>query len=244
MSEPVTAAPTAVDRRRIPWWKIAAALAATALLVLAGRGLASQFASFAGWVEGLGAWGPVGFILGYVVACVAFVPGAILTLAAGALFGLGRGVIYVFLAATLGSAAAFLVSRYLARRYVEKQVAGNERFAAIDKAIAREGLRIVFLLRLSPVFPFNLLNYALGLTRVRCVDYLLASFGMLPGTVLYVYYGTVLGSVAQIASGARPQGGAAGTILLATGLLATLAVTVIVTRVARQALAAATGAPR
>ena len=221
--------------------KATAVVAAIALLAVGGRALASSLTSFASWVDGLGPWGPAAFIAGYVVACIAFVPGAILTLAAGVLFGLGPGVLYVFVGAVLGSAAAFLIARHLARRAIEGRIAGNPKFAAIDQAIAREGMKIVLLLRLSPVFPFNLLNYGLGLTRVSLRDYLIGSIGMLPGTVLYVYYGTALGNLAQVASGARLQGGRAGTALLVAGLLATLAVTIVITRAARRALQRATG---
>jgi uncharacterized membrane protein YdjX (TVP38/TMEM64 family) len=213
-----------------------------ALLVVTGRTAGASIMAFAAWVEGLGAWGPAAFIAGYIVACVAFVPGAVLTLAAGVLFGLARGVLYVFVAATLGSAAAFLVSRHLARAAVERRLAGNARFAAIDQAIALHGTKIVFLLRLSPVFPFNLHNNGLGLTRVRFVDYVIGSIGTLPGTVLYVYYGTAIGSLAQLAAGARPSGGTAGTVFLGLGLVATIAVTLLVTRIARRALQRATNA--
>src|SRR5262249_32056372 len=154
------------------------------------------------WVRELGVWGPVVFMLGYAVAVVAFVPGSVLTLAAGAIFGLVRGTVYVLIAATLGSAAAFLVSRHLARSAVERRLARNRRFAAIDRAVEAEGRRIVLLLRLSPAFPFTLLNYALGLTRVRFADFVIASVGMLPGTVLYVYCGKLAGDVAAFAGGA------------------------------------------
>jgi uncharacterized membrane protein YdjX (TVP38/TMEM64 family) len=133
---------------------------------------------------------------------VAFVPASLLTLAAGAIFGIPAGTLYVFVAATVGSCLAFLVSRYLARVAVERRIEGNPKFAAIDRAVGRQGRRIVFLLRLSPVFPFNLLNYALGLTRVRFVDYAVAAVGMLPGTLLYVYLGKVAGDVAALAGGA------------------------------------------
>ena len=235
-------APAAQRGRGLPWVRLALAAAGLALLILLGRAAGSHLQEFTRFVEGLGVLGPIVFIAGYVVACVAFVPGAILTLAAGVLFGLVKGVAYVLVAAVIGSSAAFLVSRYLARGAIEKRLRGNERFALIDQAIAREGLKIVFLLRLSPVFPFNLLNYGLGLTKVRFIDYLLASAGMIPGTVLYVYYGTAIGSVAQLAAGARPRGGAAGAALLVLGLLATVAVTVLVTRIARKALARATEA--
>jgi uncharacterized membrane protein YdjX (TVP38/TMEM64 family) len=236
-----TAATATTSGRRAAILKILAAVAVLALLLAGGRALAASLDAFTTWVQGLGAWGPVAFIAGYVAACVAFVPGAILTLAAGAIFGLGRGVLYVFIGAVLGSSAAFLVARHLARRAIKKRVAGNPKFAAIDQAIAREGLKIVLLLRLSPVFPFNLLNYGLGLTRVSFRDYLFGSIGMIPGTVLYVYYGAALGSLAQIASGARPQGGPAGAAVLVVGLLATIAVTVVITRAARRALQRATG---
>ncbi len=220
--------------------RILLGVAAIAALVVLGREAGGRLPEFVTWVDGLGPWGPVVFIAGYVVATVALAPGAVLTLAAGAIFGLARGVIYVFVAATLGASAAFLVSRYVARSAIERRLTGNQRFAAIDRAIGAQGRRIVFLLRLSPVFPFNLLNYALGLTRVRFVDYLVASIGMLPGTLLYVYYGTAIGSVAQLAGGARPQGGTAGLLLLGLGLVATVVVTAIVTRIARRALREAT----
>src|ERR1700740_1412584 len=142
------------------------ALVALAALVLGGRSLIGPLRGFAAWVQDLGVWGPVVFVLGYAAATVAFAPGAVLTLAAGALFGLVRGTIYTLIGATLGASLAFLVARYLARRASERRIPGNARFQAIDRAVGREGFKIVALLRLSPVFPFNLLNYALGLTRV------------------------------------------------------------------------------
>lgn len=215
---------------------VLAVLGALALLWLAGRELGGAVPRFAGWVEGLGALGPAVFVAGYVVATVAFVPGSLLTLAAGALFGLLRGTAYVLLGATLGAAAAFLVSRYLARPWVERRLAGDARFRRIDRAVGREGGRIVFLLRLSPALPFNLLNYALGLTRVRFASYLWASVGMLPGTLLYVYYGKVAGDVAALAAGAGVQRGAGYYLVLGLGLLATVALTIYVTRLARRAL--------
>jgi uncharacterized membrane protein YdjX (TVP38/TMEM64 family) len=215
------------------------AIAIVAVVVLA-RNLGGYIPQFAAWVDELGVWGPLVFILGYAAAAVAFVPGSLLTLAAGAIFGLGAGVIYVFIAATLGASAAFLVSRYLARRAVESRLADNPRFAAIDKAVGAQGRKIVFLLRLSPVFPFNLLNYALGLTKVRFIDYFIASLGMLPGTVLYVYYGKLAGDVAALAGGAAVQKDAAYYAVLALGLVATVVVTTIVTRTARRALREAT----
>jgi uncharacterized membrane protein YdjX (TVP38/TMEM64 family) len=216
-------------------------LVGLALLAIAGRSAIEIIPRFTDWVSRNGMAGALLFVLGYVAATVAFVPGSLLTIAAGAIFGLARGTALVFVAATLGAAAAFLVSRYLARPLVERRLAGNGRFAAVDRAVGQEGRKIVFLLRLSPVFPFNLLNYALGLTKVRFHDYVLASAGMLPATLLYVYYGKVLGDVARVASGTRIPRGPEYYVLLGIGLVATIAVTVLVTRIARSALRDAIG---
>lgn len=182
---------------------------------------------------GLGVWGPVLFILVYIVAAVLFVPGSVLTLGAGAIFGVVWGSVYVSIAATLGATAAFLVGRYLARDWVARKIEGNETFAAIDRAVADEGWKIVGLTRLSPVFPFTLLNYAFGLTRVKLGHYMLASWiGMMPGTVMYVY----LGSLAR-AGAAVEEKTPAEWALYGVGLVATIAVTVFITRIARRALA-------
>ena len=221
--------------------KLLLGAAALAGLVVLGRLAGGYVPVFREWVDGLGLWGPVAFIFGYSAAVVAFVPASALTLAGGAIFGLTRGTLYVFAAATLGSCLAFLVSRYWARGSIERKLAGNERFASIDRAVGEQGRKIVFLLRLSPVFPFNLLNYALGLTQVRFADYAIAAFGMLPGTLLYVYLGTVGGEAAAAAAGAGMERSAAQTALLVVGLVATLVVTTLVTRIARRALAEATG---
>jgi len=184
-------------------------------------------------VARLGLWGPVIFIGLYVVATVLFIPGSVLTLGAGAVFGVVWGSIYVSIASTLGATAAFLVGRYLARDAIARKIEDNPRFTAIDKAVANEGWKIVGLTRLSPVFPFTLLNYAFGLTQVKLRDYALASWiGMMPGTIMYVY----LGSLAQAATGdhARTTG---EWVLYGVGLLATVVVTVFVTRLAKKALA-------
>ena len=185
------------------------------------------------WVGQPGPWDAVIFIAIYVVATVLFVPGSVLTLGAGAVFGVVWGSIYASIAATLGATCAFLVGRYLARDAIARKIEGNERFAAIDRAVANEGWKIVGLTRLSPVFPFTLLNYAFGITQVKLGHYILASWiGMIPGTVMYVY----LGSLAKAASGERTR--ATGEwVLYGVGLLATVVVTLFVTRIAKQALA-------
>jgi uncharacterized membrane protein YdjX (TVP38/TMEM64 family) len=218
------------------WRKAAVIVAAVVVLYLLGRNAGQYVPRFAEWVESMGVWAPVIFILGYVVATVAFVPGSVLTLAAGAIFGVLEGTAVVFVAASLGACAAFLVSRYLARSLVEQRLASSDLFVAIDRAIGKQGRKLVVLLRLSPVFPFNLLNYALGLTDVRFTDYAIGCIGMLPGTLLYVYYGKVAGDVAAAAAGSAPERGPAGYALIAVGLVATIAVTAIITRTARRAL--------
>ncbi len=239
-TESVTEIDHSAKRRGIPWSlvsKVLLALVALAVLIVIGRRLGAYIPQFAEWVDSLGVWGPLVFILGYAVATVAFIPGSLLTLAAGAIFGLARGTLFVFIGAAIGSALAFLVARYLARSSIEHRLENRPRFATIDKAVAKEGRKIVFLLRLSPIFPYNLLNYALGLTSVSFRDYVIASFGMLPGTFLYVYYGKAIGSLAAVAGGAEVEKGAGYWIFLGAGLLATLVVTTFVTRIAGRALA-------
>lgn len=239
-SQAMTPTPAEIDSKSRGWgsvlWKLALLLVGLAALLLFGRTLGGYIPQFASWVDSLGLWGPVVFIAGYALATVAFIPGSLLTLAAGAIFGLFEGTLYVFLGATLGSSLAFLVARYVARQAVEKRLDKHPRFETVDRAVAEEGLKIVFLLRLSPAFPYNLLNYALGLTSVRFRDYFLASLGMIPATFLYVYYGKALGSLAAVAGGAEIERGAGYWAVLALGLLATLAVTTLVTRTARRAL--------
>ena len=129
-----------------------------------------------------------------------------------------------------------MVSRHLARALIEQHLAGHNRFAAIDQAIGGDGFKIVLLLRLSPIFPYNLLNYALGLTKVRFTDYVLASIGMLPGSLLYTYYGKLAGNVATLAAGTPTGRGAGYYAVLGLGLAATILVTTLVTRTARRIL--------
>jgi uncharacterized membrane protein YdjX (TVP38/TMEM64 family) len=227
--------------RRIRW--LTAGLAAVTALILLGRRAAGYIPAFAAWIDSLGAVGAVAFMAGYVGATIALVPGSLLTLAAGALFGLVRGTVFVFIAATVGATAAFLISRYAARNAVLRRLGGEPRFRALDAAIEREGRKIVFLIRLSPVFPFNVTNYALGLTGIRLRDYVIACAGMLPGTVLYVYYGRLIGDVARAVSGARVEHGVAYWAVLLIGLIATLLVTLVITRAARRALRSAVELP-
>lgn len=191
---------------------------------------------FLAWVQTVGPWGAVILGGGYIPAALLFVPGSLLTLGAGFVFGVGVGTVAVSLGSTLGAAAAFLLGRTFARRVIEAKIAGNPRFQALDQAVKREGFKIVLLMRLSPVFPFNLLNYAFGLTQVSFRDYVLASWiGMLPGTIMYVYLGSAAQNLAALSTG-QAAGGAGRLVLFGLGLLATVAVTVFVTRLARRTL--------
>jgi uncharacterized membrane protein YdjX (TVP38/TMEM64 family) len=182
------------------------------------------------WVAAQGIWAPVLFVLVYAGGAVAFVPGSLLTLSAGAIFGVVKGTLLVSLGSTLAAAISFLLGRFALRGWVEKKLAHKPAFKAIDEAVAREGWKMVLLLRLSPAFPFTLLNYGLGLTRIGFWPAVIASWiGMLPATILYVY----LGSIARVATGETTT---AQKVLYGVGLLATLVVTIWITRIAKRAI--------
>jgi uncharacterized membrane protein YdjX (TVP38/TMEM64 family) len=227
------------------WPRIAILVAVVAGLIVAGKflPLKDYVRTLLEWIQGLGIWGPAVVVLFYIVACLLFLPGSLLTIGAGFIFKLALGTATVSVGATIGACAAFWVGRTVARRWVAAKIAGNAKFAAIDEAVGREGFKIVLLTRLSPIFPFNLLNYAFGLTRVRFGAYALASWiGMLPGTVLYVYIGSVARSLADAAvgGGSKP---AATHIFFWCGLVIAAAVVVLIVRIARRALQEAAGLP-
>lgn len=203
------------------------------LTIIRSLPIDQALAAMNGWISGMGIWGPIVLAVVYVVATVLFIPGTILTLAAGALFGLGVGTVTVSVGSTLGASLAFLISRYVARDKVAAIARGNRRFGAIDRAIGDGGWKIVALLRLSPAIPFNLQNYLYGLTRIRFWPYVLTSWlAMLPGTFLYVY----IGHVTKAAVGSDRSRTPGEWVLLAIGLLATAVVTVYITRLARRKL--------
>jgi uncharacterized membrane protein YdjX (TVP38/TMEM64 family) len=219
-------------------------VAGCVVLLVIGRTLGGHVPRFTAFVNGLGPWGPIAFIAGYIVAAVFFVPVSLLTLAAGAIFGFGLGLAYVMIGAVISASLSFFISRYGARGAVERRLADSPRFQAIDRAVGDQGLRVVLLLRLSPVFPFFLMNYALGLTRVQFVDYAMGLIGMLPATAFYVYYGTVAGDLAAaLGGGAAHHGQTARLALLALGVVATVAVSLIIARAANRALAEVAGEP-
>jgi uncharacterized membrane protein YdjX (TVP38/TMEM64 family) len=214
--------------------------AVVAVLVLGGTylNLQQKIADVLAWIEELGPAGMGVYALLYIVACIFFIPGSLLTLGAGAIYGVVTGSILVSVSSTLGATAAFLVGRYFARDWIAKKIEGNQRFTTIDNAVADEGWRIVGLTRLSPVFSFNLLNYAYGLTRVSLREYVLASWiGMMPGTVMYVYIGSLAGDLASIGSETAEAPSGAQWIINIVAFIATVLVTIYVTRIAKKALA-------
>ncbi len=190
-------------------------------------------------VKGLGAIGVLAYILIYNLATVLFIPGSLLTLGGGAIYGVVWGSIYVFIAATLGATLAFLIGRYVAQDWVSKKIERNVTFKAIAAAVAQDGFKIVLLTRLSPIFPFTLLNYAFGVTQVSIRDYILGSIGMVPGTILYVYLGSLAGDLTAL-SAKQPLSAEAQTaqwVIRILGFIATIAVTLYITRIAKKALA-------
>ena len=224
-------------RRR--WVPPVLALAAAGALVLAGSQL-----PLAGWIIGLadraraaGSAGVLLFAAAYVISTVALLPGSLLTVAAGFAYGPVWGLLLASPASVAGATCAFLLGRTLLRGWAERTVGASDRMRAIDRAVGAEGFRIVLLLRLSPLFPFNVLNYALSLTTIPTGAYVLASFvGMLPATALFVYLGSLAPAAAQLASASSEGGGTARAVLYGVGLLATLAVTVLASRTAKRAL--------
>lgn len=209
---------------------IAAAVVAAGILVAVVAPVGEWFLGLVAWIDANRAIAWPVYVFSYILATVLMVPGSILTLAAGFVFGLPIGVALVSLSSVVGACCAFLVGRHLARDWVAGRIENLPRFSALDRAAGRDGFLIVLLVRLSPLFPFNLTNYGLGLTSVRFRDYLLASWiGMLPGTVLYVYLGSLTLDITELAGG----GGAnlnARAWLLGAGFIATLILTIVITK--------------
>ena len=186
-----------------------------------------------GWIQHLGWIGGGVFILLYICATIFLIPGSILTLGAGFVFGIVWGSIYVLIGALIGETCAFLLGRYLVRDWINQKMAQNLTFSNLNQAIAHDGLKIILLTRLSPIFPFGLLNYAFGVTGISLRDYFLGSIGMIPMTITYVYLGSLAIDLASISETAHPQ---LQWIIRIFGLMATIAATIYLTRTARQAL--------
>ena len=220
------------------WWKWIGVLivAAACLVGLKYFGIQQRLQAVLQWIHDLGPAAPAAYILFYAISCIFAIPGSLLTLAGGFLFGIGPGTVYVSIGATLGATFAFLVSRYLIRRWIVQKIGGNAKFQALDEAVAREGWKIVLLVRLCPIFPFPVTNYGFGITRVSGREYILASWiGMLPAMVVLVYIGSLASSLANLGAGGRTRTPLEWT-LYAIGLVMTVIVTIYITRVAKRAL--------
>ncbi len=199
--------------------------------VVVGRLLSPWLPPFAAWMHTLGNWAPFAFLAAYVTVVLLMLPAFLLTMVAGAVFGTIKGSALVLTGAIVGGTSAFLIARYVARAQVAKRVAKVPTLAALDRVIGEKGLRLVFLLRLSPAVPFVLTNYALGVTRVRLRDFVLGTFGLTPIVLTYAAYGSASGAGPN-ADGSSPVSG----VVLTVGVIATIALMVVLTRITQRAL--------
>lgn len=210
--------------------KAVVGLALLIALLFAVRTLpvAEWLEAFKTWVRDQGALGYVLYVLAYIVCCIFVVPALALTLGAGAIFGFVAGSIVVIIGATLGATAAFLLARGVLRRRVERITANHVKFRALDRAITREGTKIMWLVRLSGFPPFTWVNYALGLTGVPLRPYILTTFfGIIPGTLAFTWAG---------AAGAAALSGTGNRILLIVTACGAILVSVFIARIALQAI--------
>ncbi len=225
-------------RRKWLWFGLGLGLALLLALLLRPGSLCDLLCSVLLWVQAQGAAGVIAYIGIYNLATMLFVPGALLTLGGGAIYGVVWGSVYALGAATLGATLAFAIGRYLARGAICRQLRSHPHFQALDGAVTRSGFKIVLLTRLSPILPFNLLNYAYGVTHVSLRHYLLGSLGMVPGTVMYVYLGALVGDVATLGSQPQltPEAQLVQGLLHSLGLVATAVVTLMISRRAQHTL--------
>lgn len=229
-------------RRAALLWGLTVAIAGGIAVAALTLPLDDLALGLVGWVRAAGVAGAAVYAAAYVAATLLLLPGSALTAGAGFAYGPLWGTLLVSPVSVLAATLAFLLGRSALRGWVARKLGADPRFTAVDEAIGSGGFKIVLLLRLSPLFPFNLLNYGLGLTRVRLRDFVLASFlGMLPGTFLYVYLGSLVTSASELLAGKSRGAGPWGQALYWGGLVATVAVTVLITRIARTALARAIG---
>lgn len=198
--------------------------------------MSDWIASVVSQLATLGVWGAVLFVGLYVIASVAMAPAFVLTFAAGAVWGLWRGSILVYIGAVLGASAVYFLAARLVRTRVITWIDREPRLAVVRRAVAEQGVWLMFLLRLSPLVPFVQLNYVLVLSGVRYRDYLVATLGMWPTIVVYVYYGKVVGDVAALAAGVAPPRGTEYYVLLVVGLVATIVASTMITRAAKKAM--------
>ncbi len=189
-----------------------------------------------GWIDRNPLLGRVLFVAGFAVGAACMVPGSVLTMSAGYLFGLAGGVPLALIGSALGAGIAALVSRTLLRGWLSRSFADSRRFQAVDRAIASRGFVIVLLTRLSLLIPYNVLNVMFGLTRIRLVTLVAATaLGMVPAVALYVYLGSAARDVTDIIGG-QVDTGRAGTVLFVVGLAAVAVATWLIHRTATRAL--------
>lgn len=216
------------------------------LAVIAGFTLGTLDQTLADWaarlltyVRGLGAWGPVVIVVTMMVVCVTSLPGAPLTLGCGFLFGVWKGTLIATAGATLGASAAYVLGRTFARNWVKRSISRRARFARLDRATQHHGFTIVLLSRLSPLFPFNLLNYAFSVTAVKFRDYFVATMiGVIPACFVWVYMGTFMKTIAEVATG-KVDPATVKPWVLVLSLVITLIAMVILAYVAKKMLARA-----
>lgn len=229
----VDSSPSGAAGRRALIVRIVLLAAVIAALVIRFRLLpvAEWLMRFQTYVRGLGALGYLVYALAYAACCVFFVPASVLTLGAGAIFGIVKGSIVVIAGATLGATLAFLLARTVMRHRIEAMTSGNAKFSALDKAITAEGAKIVFLIRLAPVFPFTYINYAFGLTGIAVLPYVVATFlGIVPATVAFVYLGHAAADAATAGTST------ARTAINVAGAVVALIASIFVARVATKAI--------
>ncbi|MDJ1185733.1 TVP38/TMEM64 family protein [Roseofilum casamattae] len=212
---------------------------AVAIICFQGSGLQEILRTLLISIQNLERWGVFAYLLLYNIATILFVPAILLTLGAGAIYGVVWGSVYVFFASTFGATLAFLVGRYFSRDWALQILSNHPNFHALNQAVARSGFKIVLLTRLSPIFPFNLLNYAFGVMQVSLKDYILGSVGMIPAILGYTYIGSLIGDVAALGQQptiASPQARIAQWVLYAIAGLATSILILYGSKLARQTL--------
>jgi uncharacterized membrane protein YdjX (TVP38/TMEM64 family) len=202
--------------------------------VAAGRLVQPYLPGFTAWVSSLGVWGPIAFIGVYVLGVICMMPVFLLTIASGAIFGVVKASIFVMTGSLVGAFFAFLIARYLIRDTVARYIAKNPKLKAIDRAVGEDGRRLVFFLRLSPVVPFVLSNYALGVTQVKLLDFMLGTVGLAPIAISYAAFGHAAG-----ATNADTGKSALSWPVLGVGVLATVLLAYFITRIAQKAIAEA-----
>ena len=188
-------------------------------------------------ISNLGEWAPVFFVMLYIVAALTLVPASFfLTVSAGAMFGVWRGSLLVFIGASLGASLVYVIASPLAGSRWMQRVTRDRRVDALRTAVAGEGVNIMVLLRLSPITPYSIVNYALALSGVRFSDFVAALPGMIPVIIMSTYYGKVVGDVAALAAGVSPPRGPEYYALLVVGLIVTIVSTILITRASRRAI--------